>query len=85
MDRILSLRVSEATAGQVTALARRLKSSKKRVIEDAVNRYAASVEAETNRDVFEETCGGWNREQSPGQLTDESRKVFRESMEKRRR
>ncbi|MBN1424642.1 hypothetical protein JXA88_08800 [Candidatus Fermentibacteria bacterium] len=83
MDRILSLRVSEATAGQVTALARRLKASKKRVIESAVSRYAAEVEAETRRDVFEETCGAWSREEDPGLLTEESRKAFRESMEKR--
>ena len=85
MDKILSARIDESVASRITALAQRLKTSKKRVIEDAIRAYAATVEQGENAGVFEQTCGSWRRKDSADQLVDTARKAFRRSMGRRRR
>lgn len=85
MDKILSARIDESVASRITALAARLKTSKKRVLEDAIRAYAATVEQGENAGVFERTCGAWRRKQSADRLVESARKEFRRSMGRRRR
>lgn len=85
MDKILSARIDESIASRITALAQRLKTSKKRVIEDAIRAYAARVEQGEKAGVFEQTCGAWRRKESADQIVDAARKAFRRSMGRRRR
>ena len=59
MDKIFSARVDEAVIRRVGSLARRLRTSKKRIIEDAVRTYADKIDREEDADVFEQTSGAW--------------------------
>ena len=85
MDKIFSTRVDEAVIHRIGSLARRLRTSKKRVIEKAVETYAAQVEREQKSDVFEETCGAWHRKETPQQTVERARAAFRRSMERHQR
>lgn len=85
MDKIFSARIDEAVADRIGALARRLRTSKKRVLERAIEVYAAQVDKEQEYDVLEQTCGAWSRNESAGQLVTASRKAFRESVRKHSR
>ena len=85
MDKILSARVDEGVVRRIGSLARRLNTSKKNVIESAVELYAQKVEGEQNTDVLEETCGAWKRKESAEQLVRKARGAFRQSMTRRRK
>ena len=83
MDRILSARVDEAVHRQIGLLAKRLKTSKKAIIERAILAYAAQVEQQQGVDVFEQTLGAWQRDESPVETAAQAREAFRRSMERR--
>ena len=85
MDKIFSARVDEAVIRRVGSLARRLRTSKKRIIEDAVRTYADKIDREEDADVFEQTSGAWRRKKSAGRIVDEARKTFRKSMKRHRK
>jgi len=80
MDKILSARVSESVANRIGSLARRLNTSKKKVIETAIEKYADEVDEQQDGDVFEQTCGAWQREDSADQIVESARNAFRASM-----
>ena len=80
MDKILSARVDEATLRILGSLSRRLHTSKKKIIESAVEMYTRKIDEEQNFDLLDQTFGAWHREESAGQLGDKSRKAFRRSM-----
>ena len=84
MDKILSIRVHESVIHRIGFLARRLRTSKKRVIEDAVETYAAQIEREQKSDVFKETLGAWRRKETPQQAVRKARAAFRRCMERHR-
>jgi predicted transcriptional regulator len=84
MDKILSARVEESVVNRIGWLARRLHTSKKKVIESAIEAYASKVDKEQALDVFQETCGAWRRGESPAHLVETARKAFRNSMQRRR-
>lgn len=85
MDKILSARVHESVIQRIGSLARRLHTSKKRIIENAVQQYADQIDREEQYDVFEQTCGAWRRKESAGKIVAEARRRFRESMERHQR
>jgi predicted transcriptional regulator len=80
MDKILSARVQESVIQRIGSLARRLHTSKKRIIEDAVQNYADKIDHEDKFDVFEQTCGAWRRKESARRMVEEARGTFRKSM-----
>ena len=82
MDKILSTRVDESVVNRIGSLARRLRTSKKKIIESAIEMYAAQVDKEQDFDVFEHTCGAWHREESARQTVIKARKVFQRSMQR---
>ncbi len=84
MDRILSARVDESVVSRIGSLARRLRTSKKKIIESAIERYAAEVDKEQEFDIFEHTCGAWKRKGPAGETVGEVRKAFRDSMKRHR-
>lgn len=84
MDKVLSARVDETVMHRIGDLARRLHTSKKRIIEEAVRSYAARVDEDEKSDVFERTAGAWDREESPDQLVEAAREAFRKGMERYR-
>ena len=84
MDKILSARIEASVVNRIGWLARRLRTSKKKVIESAIEVYASKVYKEQELDAFEETCGVWRRRESPARLVETTRKAFRNSMERHR-
>ena len=82
MDKIFSARIDESVTNHISSLARRLHTSKKKIIESAIERYATQVDKEQDFDVFEHTCGAWRRKGSPGETVVKVRRAFRESMKR---
>ena len=85
MDKIFSARVQESVIQRIGALARRLHTSKKRIIENAVQSYADQIDRKDQFDVLEQTCGAWRRKESAATIVEEARKTFRKSMERHRK
>ena len=80
MDRVLSVRVDEHAYGCIGFLARRLHTSKKKVIEGAVDAYASKLEAEEPVDIFKQTFGAWKRSEPARQTVARVRRAFRQAM-----
>ena len=83
MDGVFSARVSDAVVRRIGALARRLKVSKKTIIERAILELAERVENEEEMDVLDHTHGVWKREEGPEETVAGARKAFRDSMTRR--
>ena len=82
MDKILSTRVDESVVNRIGSLARRLRTSKKKIIETAIERYATQVDGEQNFDVFEHTCGAWGRPEAARETVAKVRKTFQRSIQR---
>lgn len=80
MDKVISARVDESAIDKIGSLAHRLHTSKRKIIERAIEMYAAKIDEEQGFDVFERTCGAWARKESAKQLAGAARKAFRDSM-----
>jgi predicted transcriptional regulator len=85
MDKVFSARIDESVVGCINSLARQLHSTKKQVIERAIELFATQIEREQKTDVLEQSFGSWNRDESVQETIDTSRTVFRQSMERARR
>ncbi len=82
MDKILSVRVDESVMNRIGSMARRLHTSKKKIIETAIEVYATQVDAAQDFDVFEHTCGAWHRQESAREMVVKVRKAFQRSMKR---
>jgi len=85
MDGVFSARVSEAVVRRIGALARRLRVSKKAIIERAILELAERVEGEEEMDVLDHTHGVWKRKERPAETVAGARRAFRDSMTRRHR
>ena len=82
MDKIFSTRVDESIIHRIRSLAHRLHTSNKKIVENAIEMYAARIDSEEDSDVFEQTCGAWRRKESAARIVAKARTAFRNSMEK---
>ena len=80
MDRVFSTRIDEAAVRRVEAMARLMRTSKKKVIEKAIEMLAESVEERQAADVFERTSGAWRRNEPPARTARRARNAFERSM-----
>ena len=64
MDKIMSTRIDEAVIRHIGMLAKRLGTSKKAVLENAVRCYVEKIETEQGFDVLADTFGSWQRDKS---------------------
>lgn len=80
MDKVISVRVSEAIADRFDSAAKRQGKSKKSIIEEAIQKYVDSVDENGKIDVFEETCGAWKRDEPIEETVRKARSLFAESM-----
>ena len=85
MDKIFSARLSESVVLRIGHLARRLNTTKKNVLESAVELYAAKIESEKETDVLAQTFGSWKRDETALETAGKARKAFRESMTRHNR
>jgi len=85
MDRIISARIDEAVIERIGLLATQLKKSKKAVIEEAIRRYADTIEANQGVDILDQTLGAWQRRESEAQTVAKIRNAFRRGQERYKR
>jgi hypothetical protein len=85
LDKIFSARVDEATVRRISRLAHKLHTTKKAVVEAAVRSYAEKSELEQDSDIWEETHGIWERQESPRETVKQVRQTFRESLRRYQR
>ena len=78
MDKVFSTRMDEAVVQTLDSLAATLRTSKKRIVEDAIRLYSETVEQ--GPDSLEAAFGAWRRPESPERLHRQVRAVFGDSM-----
>ena len=83
MDKIFSTRVDEALVRQISAMAHELRTTKKAIVEAAIQAYAKTIAEEKHTDVLEQTLGAWRRKEAPEQTVERSRAAFRKAMQRR--
>jgi glutamate mutase epsilon subunit len=82
MDKIMSTRIDEAVIRHIGMLAKRLGTSKKTVLENAVRYYAEKIEAEQGFDVLTHTFGSWQRDKSAAETVQDIKDSMRKSQER---
>lgn len=85
MDKIMSTRMDEAVIQHIGMLAKKLGTSKKAVLENAVRYYAKKIEAEQGFDVLSHTFGIWQRDESKGKTVQAIKDTMRKSQERYKR
>ena len=83
MDKVFSTRIDEATVHTLESLAIALRTSKKRIVEDAIRLYSESVEQKP--DPLDQSFGAWRRAEPPDELLGQMRAAFEESMRRHQR
>ncbi len=85
MDKVFSTRIDEAVAARISGLARRLHTSKKRVIEEAVTLLDSTLGESRSGGFLDQSFGAWQRDESAQETVEAARAAFRKSFEKRSR
>ena len=85
MDKIMSTRIDEAVIRHIGLLAKRLGTSKKAVLENAVRYYAEKIEAEQGFDVLTHTLGSWQRDETAAETVQTIKDAMRKSQERYKR
>ena len=85
MDKIMSTQMDEAVIRHIGMLAKRLGTSKKAVLENAVRYYAEKIAAEHGFDGLIDTFGGWVREKSAAETVSPIKDTMRKSQERYKR
>ncbi|HDL64455.1 MAG TPA: hypothetical protein ENH12_03595 [Proteobacteria bacterium] len=80
MDKVFSARVDESVVNRIGVLARELHTTKKTIIERAIDLFSEKVEKEQNVDILDLTYGAWDRTESAQSTVREARRTFRDSM-----
>ena len=82
MDKILSARVNEEIIQQIGLIANELKTTKKAVIETAIQEYAKKIKKEGKIDLLELTLGAWKRDETADETVKSIKSKFKKSMER---
>ena len=85
MDKIMSTRIDEAVIRNIGMLAKRLGTSKKAVLENAVRCYVEKIETEQGFDVLTDTFGSWQRDKSAAKTLQTIKDTMRKSQERYKR
>lgn len=85
MDKIMSTRMDEAVIRHIGMLAKKLGTSKKAVLENAVRYYVEKIEAEQGFDVLTHTLGSWQRDESATETVHTIKDTMRKSQERYKR
>ncbi|MCD4717605.1 MAG: hypothetical protein K8R45_12815 [Desulfobacterales bacterium] len=85
MDKIMSTRMEEAVIQHIGMLAKKLGTSKKAVLENAVRYYAEKIEAEQGLDLLSHTFGSWQRDESTAETVKLIKNDMRKSQERYKR
>ena len=80
MDIIMSARIDDRIARRISDLSRKMHTTKKAVIEKAIELLGRQVESETGEDVFKQTCGAWKRKEAAQETVAHVRAAFKKLM-----
>jgi predicted transcriptional regulator len=80
MDKILSARIDEEIVQKISLIASELKTTKKKVIENAILEYADKIGKKGEIDVLEITLGAWNREEAAEETINSIKSAFKQTM-----
>lgn len=83
MDKVFSTRIDEEIAQTLDGLAVTLRTSKKRIVEDAIRLYSETVKEKP--DPLQKSFGAWRRTESPDELHRRMRAAFEDSMHRHQR
>ena len=81
----MSTRIDEAVIRHIGMLAKKLGTSKKAILENAVRYYAEKIEAEQGVDVLTHTFGSWQRDESAAETVRAIKETMRKSQERYKR
>ena len=84
MKKTISFRAPQRTAKSLDSLARRLHTTKARIIEQAIAFYDARLREDKQLLILEKSFGAWGRDESPGKTVARIRRAFQRSWERRR-
>ncbi len=85
MDKIMSTRMDEAVIRKIGMLAQKLGTSKKAVLENAVQAYAEKIASEKDLDLLVQTFGSWQRDESADDTITRIKTTMRISQERYKR
>ena len=85
MDKIMSTRMDERVIRKIGMLAQKLGTSKKAVLENAIQSYAEKIASEKEMDFLAQTFGSWKRRESIENTIDTIKKTMRKSQERYKR
>ncbi|MFZ1984787.1 MAG: hypothetical protein WAU91_10270 [Desulfatitalea sp.] len=85
MDKIMSTRMDEKVIQHIGLLARKMGTSKKAVLENAVRFYAQKIESDLGFDVLTHTFGSWQRDESAADTVQLIKDTMRKSQERYKR
>ena len=79
MDKIMSTRVDESIVYLIDSLSQKLHTSKKNIVETAVRSYSEKINDQKKHNVFNDTCGIWERDEDASATIKKSREAFNSS------
>lgn len=85
MDKIFSTRIDDAIIQKINDLSMKMRTSKKAIIENAVKLLGHRFEQDKKMDIFDRTCGIWNRKETPDKTLSNSKTRFSKSMKRHHR
>lgn len=85
MDKIMSTRIDESVIQRIGMLAKKLNTTKKAVIENAIQHYAKKIESDQDIDILLHTLGTWQRDESAAETVQRIRGKMRRSQERYKR
>ena len=85
MDKIMSTRIDESVIQRIGMLAKKLNTTKKAVIENAIQHYAKKIESDQDIDILVHTLGRWQRDESAAETVQRIRGKMRRSQERYKR
>ncbi|MFH0730569.1 MAG: hypothetical protein V2B19_30020 [Pseudomonadota bacterium] len=85
MDKIISTRMNERVIQSIGILAKKLGTSKKAVLENAVKCFAEKIAAEADLDILAQTLGSWQRDESASDTVQEIKATMAKSQERYKR
>ena len=83
MDKILSARLDEAVVDELERACKKLGTTKKQFLEEAIRQRAATLSGD-GPDVWAETCGAWVRREAPETTIRRARRAVERSMTRHR-
>ncbi len=84
MDKVFSTRLDESIIEELDRAVRRLKTTKKQFLKEAITLRVAAA-ANGRDDVWSETCGAWDRKETASVTVTRARRAFERSMHRHKR